>query len=319
MTGSNIDPQTELFLSALKSPNGKRLENMEIEEAREGMKALMLAHQISLTTNNGPHRKEIIQGARGNIPIRIYQAVSSDRNENAIILFLHGGGWVLGDLDCYENMLQYLCQKSRVTMIGVEYSLSPEHKFPTALHDCYAALLWIKNNKHRLVNREVSRIFVMGDSAGANLAAALCLYTRDIRGPEIHTQILLYPQLSLEEDNPFVSRDKFGKGEFFISRGSINWAVEHYLNKKDEASSYLASPILADDYSCFPRSLIISAGLDPLHDEGESFVEKLKNSGVDTEYWCFEDTIHGFLSFAGTLQRGKQGLDYIADWLRQHT
>jgi acetyl esterase/lipase len=312
------DPQTEAFLQTLQSSNGKKLEQMEISEAREGMKALLLGHQLSFPHENVIQQKELIQGHSGPIPIRIYQARNSAHIESAIMLFCHGGGWALGDLDCYDKMLQYLCYRSKATIISVEYSLAPEHKFPAALNDCHKALLWVAQHRSEL-NRGKSKIFVMGDSAGGNLAAALSLHTQEISDPVIYAQILLYPQLSLLQEVSFQSRDTYGGGDYFISQESIAWAIEHYLNEIEEASSSLASPVLADDFSHFPRSLILTAGLDPLHDEGELFANKLKASGVDTDYQCFENTIHGFLSFAGTLDVGLEGLDFVSDWIVQHS
>jgi acetyl esterase/lipase len=314
----SIDPQSKAFLQSLQSGDGKKLEQMEIDEARGGMKALLLAHQVLCSAGNVILRKELIQGHSGPVSIRIYQAKVSAHNENPVILFCHGGGWALGDLDCYETMLQYLCEYSKATFISVEYGLAPEHKFPHALNDCYKALLWAAQHGAEF-NSSMNKIVVMGDSAGGNLAAALCLHAMENGGPEIFAQCLLYPQLSLLQGDSFQSRDTFGAGDYFISKESIAWAIEHYLNNIEEASSVLASPLLTDDFSQFPRSMIVTAGLDPLHDEAELFAARLRDAGVDTEYRCFEQTIHGFLSFAGTLDIGIQGLDYISDWIKQLT
>lgn len=312
-----VEPQTESFLHSLRSGDSEKLEDMEIGQARAAMKALLLAHQIPISANQVLQRQELIQGEEGRVSISIFQAAISNKSNNAVILFLHGGGWVLGDLECYKNMLLYLCQTTEVTIIGVEYRLAPECKFPSALRDCYAVLSWLKNHGSELVGDE-GRIIVMGDSAGANLAAALCLYSRHVSGPEIFAQILLYPQLCLVADKRFDSREEFGNGEFFISKNSIDWAVEHYLNKCEEAFSPLASPFFAKDFSCFPTTLVLCAGLDPLRDEGKLFASKLKSSGVDTEYKCFDHTIHGFLSFAGTLDIGRRGLEHVVGWIKRH-
>ena len=208
-------------------------------------------------------------------------------------------------------MARYYCAHGGVIVVSVDYRRSPEHKFPAAVDDCFAALSWAAGHGDEL-GGDTTRIAVTGDSAGGNLAAVVSLLARDCGGPVIAAQILAYPVVDMHLDADYASRTKFGDGDYFLSRNDMAWLTDMYLERPDQADDVRASPMLAEDLSGLAPALILTAGHDPLADEGRAYGERLKAAGVPVEHVCFEGTIHGFLSFAGALDAGKQGLARVA-------
>ncbi|MGQ0834296.1 MAG: alpha/beta hydrolase [Gammaproteobacteria bacterium] len=229
-------------------------------------------------------------------------------------LFLHGGGWSLGTLDSYDAMMRWLCARANVAVMSLAYRLAPEHKYPAQLDDASAALEWLRTRACSFgLNR--GGIALGGDSVGGTLAAVVCRQDRGRGQPVLVGQVLLYPLLTLEVDPPFASRALYGGGEYFLSRRGIEVAAERYLSAAADRRSPRISPIQEPNLRGLPPTLVVTAGFDPLKDEGAAYVAKLRAAGVPTDHRCFETTIHGFLSFAGVLAVGRQGLDFVADWL----
>jgi len=244
-------------------------------------------------------------GSSDPLPARIYypQGYEEVDGGSPAILFFHGGGFVACDLDTHDGMCRTLCNASGSVVVSVDYRLAPEARFPAAPEDAYRALLWLHQEAGALgVNS--SAISVCGDSAGGNLAAVLCLLTRDRQGPAIQKQLLLYPVTSPSCDTE--SHHKFAEG-YFLGREQMQWFWQHYLGDNATASTPYVD-LLAADVSSLPPAVIVTAEYDPLCDEGKLYADRLKAAGNAVEYRCVAGQIHGFCSFADHIPQGREVL-----------
>jgi len=233
-----------------------------------------------------------IPGPVGDIPIRIYKPSAGDNLP--ILVYFHGGGWVIGNLDTHDSVCRKLCKDAQVMVVAVDYRLSPEHKFPVPLDDCYAALQWVADNASS-IGGDADRIAVGGDSAGGNLATVVSIKARDENGPSIKYQLLIYPVTDGSRDAQ--SKIDFASG-YLLTKRDMDYFGDCYIN---EASDYLnprISPLLASDLSGLPPAFLLTAGFDPLRDEGKAYAEKMKNAGVLVDYKNYEGTIHAFFGIS---------------------
>ncbi len=306
-----LDAQTVALLRQMEEGGQPPLHQLSVEAAREALRQMSGMLDIP-PTPVARHIDRTIPGPAGEVPVRIYWPEAGDTPARPpILLLFHGGGFALGDLETHDSMARYYCAEGHVIVVNVDYRRSPEHKFPAAVEDCFAALVWASGHADEL-GGDAGRIAVTGDSAGGNLSAAVSLMARDRGGPAIAAQILAYPVVDMHVDADYASRKAFGGGDYFLSYDDMVWLTDMYLEAPDQADDTRASPILAADLSGLPPALILTAGHDPLVDEGKAYGERLKAAGVPVEQVCFEGTIHGFLSFAGALDAGRQGLACIA-------
>lgn len=248
-----------------------------------------------------------IPGPAGEIPIRIY--IPSKDKSLPVVLFYHGGGWVQGSLTSHDNLTRYLAKASSAVVVSVDYRLAPENPFPAGLTDAYAALEWVAQNADSF-GADPSKIAVMGDSAGGNLAAVIALMARDQNGPKIKRQVLVYPATDLSNLDTD-SYTHFAKG-FMLTKTNIEWFRGLYLPDKNDWTNPKASPLLAEDHIHLPPATIITAEMDPLRDDGKQYAEKLAKSGVLTHYHCYEGMIHGFINADKLLSQAHAALDEIA-------
>ncbi len=313
----SVDPQSQAILDQVNSEGNPQLYELSIADARAGLKEMTLAMDVP-ESEIGKRQETSIPGPNGDIPVRIYWPRSqSEETSPPILLLYHGGGFALGDLDNHENIARYFCNHANVIVINVDYRLSPEHKFPAGVEDCYAALCWAASNAGELKG-DSGRIAVIGDSAGGNLSAVMCQLSRSRNGPAIAYQVLLYPVVTMALNPDYMSRDRFGSG-YFLSQKDMQWLIELYFSDiEEEANDVCSSPILAEDLGGLPPALIITAGNDPLRDEGKHYADRLREAGVAVEYVCFEGTIHGFMSFSGALDVGKEGLALVSRHLQEN-
>jgi len=312
-----LDKQTEKMLSDINEAAGPALHEMSVDDARLSLAAISAAAGYKNTQIFASEDREI-PGPNGPIPIRIYSPHAIIPGQPApLLMFYHGGGFVLGNIETHDSITQYLCEKAGVVVISVDYRLAPENPFPAGLEDCYAALVWAKDNAQD-IGGDGDRIAIAGDSAGGNLAASVCLMARDRKGPDIKLQLLIYPcvDMSLEVDYP--SYTKYGGGEYFLSLNDMKWINGLYFKNSEEAKDMRASPLLCTDLSNLPPTLVITAEYDPLCDQGEHYVQSLSKAGVIAEYQCFSGTIHGFLSFAGVLDIGITGMDRLVQAMKDY-
>ncbi len=306
----SMDSDTVAFLTGINAGNAPAWEELTIEQARTDLRQAMMA--CSAPAPPAAEQDVTFRGPAGDLTLRIYSPNSE--TPPPVVLLYHGGGGCLGDLNSYDNFARGICAGTKSIVASVDYRLAPEHKFPAGLEDCHAALCWIQDNASQL-GGDAARIALLGDSSGANLAASVCHSVAQTGGKQPAAQVLLYPLLDLRADTAYPSRKAFGAGDYYISEASISWAVDHYLRIRRDALTPAASPVLARNFAGLPRTLIVTAGHDPLKDDGETYFHKLRAAAVPADYRCFESTIHGFLAFNGVIAAGQDGMTFVSNWL----
>jgi acetyl esterase len=252
-----------------------------------------------------------IPGAVGPRRARVYTPKSAPASHAPGLVFFHGGGWVVGSIESHDGLCRALADKAGVIVLSVDYRLAPEHPFPAASEDAVAVTRWVLAHAARL-GLDAERIAVGGDSAGGNLAAIAALALRD----DAHRpafQLLAYPATDLTRSLP--SHAMF-RDSYFLSTAAGDWYLGHYLPDAADAKKPLASPLFADDLARLPPALVITAGFDPLRDEGNAYAEKMRAAGVDVELTCFEGQMHGFLLLGAALRDGARAVDLAASRLR---
>jgi acetyl esterase len=263
------------------------------------------------------YEERVIAGPAGQIPVRLYwPARSAVAGPTPMLLYFHGGGFALGDASTHEDICRFLCVHGGALVINVDYRRSPEHKFPAAPEDCYAALVWAGAEASKLGGRP-DRIALAGDSAGGNLAAVVAQMARDRRGPAIAYQILIYPVLDADPAFDTPSRRDYGEAGLILTNKDIAWLTDMYAVRKEDFGNPYMSPLRASSLQGLPPALVIAAGCDPLCSEGKMYAEQLAAAGVAVEYKNYENTVHGFVSFSGVVDLGKDALALIAKRLKE--
>jgi acetyl esterase/lipase len=251
--------------------------------------------------------------AGGTIPARLYRAAGSEPGAALpALLYFHGGGWVVGTLDTHDTLCRRLANGARCAVVSVDYRLAPEHKFPAAVEDALAATRWVEAAAGELAI-DPGRIAVGGDSAGGNLAAAVSLLARDAGGPRLLFQLLIYP--AVDAAMAALSQERFAEG-YLLTRATMRWFYDHYLNRPADAADWRASPLAAPDLSGLPSAYIVTAGYDPLSDEGVSYARRLAQSGVRVTHRHFPDQLHGFFTMGKVIRAALPAADEAAAALR---
>lgn len=228
------------------------------------------------------------------IPVRIY--LPHGDGPFKVMVFYHGGGWMMNSLDVYDYVPRYFAQYGNVLVITPEYRLAPEHRFPQGLQDCYDTLVWAHRNA-ALYGGDTSSVSVCGDSAGGNIAAVVSLMARDSGGPAIHKQFLFFPATVMNLGYRTTSEKRYGNGDYFLAMNSEDEnLVPAYLVDPADASKPYVSPLLAPDLSNLPPAMFLSAECDPLLDQGLMYAAKLEDSGNQVEYNIYKGMIHAFLN-----------------------
>lgn len=299
----------------LRAANRPPLHEQPIADARAGMTAFS---QQMATPRMELHRVEDrrVSTPAGTLGVRVYWPRPASAGERLpLVIYFHGGGFVLGDVDTHDAIARYFCRHSDAIVINVDYRRAPEHKFPAAVDDSFAATRWAVAHAEEL-GGEPSRVAVAGDSAGGNLAAVVCQLAKVAGSPAIAFQALLYPVVDLDLTAAFPSRREFGGGDYFLSNRDMGWFNTQYLADPDQVRDPRASPLRGEDLRGLPPALIITAGCDPLRDEGKAYADRLAAAGVAVEQRCFEQTIHAFVSFASALPAGQEALSFVAARMR---
>ncbi len=250
-------------------------------------------------------------GPRGPIGLRYYRPASAAKRL-PILVYLHGGGWVLGNLNSVDPVCRALANGSQHIVVSVDYRLAPEHPFPAGLDDAYAALCWVAGQAVAL-GGDPDHIAVGGDSAGGNFSAVACLRARDERGPRIAYQLLIYPATDFQMKSE--SQRAFADG-YLLTRANQQWFHRHYLGGFKNLTDWRLSPAHAADFSALPPAFVLTAEFDPLRDEGEDYAFKLVRAGVPVSVWRIPGQIHGFVTMGRVIPAAHVAIDAMAVALR---
>jgi acetyl esterase len=245
-----------------------------------------------------------IPGPAGTIPARFYEPPGTGLEGRPLIVYFHGGGWTIGDLDTCDGVCRFLALEVPATVLSVDYRLAPEHPFPAAVEDALAAFRWAADGNTRL-GVDPSRVAVAGDSAGGNLAAAVSLLARDGNGPSPAMQALIYPVTDAVGGQP--SRDRFAKG-FLLTKADMDWFERHYLPPGAEHADGRVSVLRADDLSGLPPAYVTTAGFDPLRDEGEAYAARMQEAGVRVVLRRHPGLIHGFANMTAVSRTARAAM-----------
>ena len=301
-----LHPQTQVLLDELAKAGDFDLTTLPPEAVREVYRQ-MSAARSEVTV--GAIADRTIPGPNGPIPIRVYTPGSAS---GAAIVYYHGGGWVIGGIDTHDPTCRALANAAGTTVVSVDYRLAPEHKYPAAADDCYAALRWVAEYGREL-GVDPSRLAVAGDSAGGNLAAVTALLARERRGPGLRFQLLIYPVTDHRFDTASYRDNAEG---FMLTTKQMQWFWDHYLERADQGDETSASPLRAKDLAGLPPALVITAEYDPLRDEGEAYGRRLAHAGVATTIRRYDGGIHGFGAFTAILPLARRHRDDVAAALR---
>lgn len=225
-----------------------------------------------------------------NIPIRIYYP-TAEKNL-ALIVFYHGGGFVVRDLDSHDKACRRIAKYNQAIVLSVGYRLAPEFKFPIPLQDCYDATVWAAEQASAL-GANPQQLVVMGDSAGGNLATGVAILARNLKGPKILAQVLIYPTTDARMNHPSI--EKYSKG-YFLTKEVMSWFLDHYKRTEADVLNPQMSPLLEKDLSDLPPAFVTTAAFDPLKDEGEAYAKRLKEAGNEVEFKEYKGMVHGFLN-----------------------
>ncbi|BCJ85462.1 alpha/beta hydrolase [Effusibacillus dendaii] len=302
-----LDPQAKAVLELMKSAGAPPLNELSPERARQVYVAMRETGEAEPVGNV---ENRTIPGPHGPIPIRIY--TPDQEGPYPVLVYFHGGGWVIGNLDSHDPICRSLTNLAGCMVISVDYRLAPEHKFPVALEECYVATRWVFEHTDEL-GADPARIAVGGDSAGGNLAAVVSCQLRDRNEFQPICQVLFYPVTNFDFDTESYQRN--GQG-YYLTKNLMTWFRDHYLQNEQDSRNPLAAPLLTEDLGGLPSALVITAEFDPLCDEGEAYAKRLKNAGVPVEYTRYNGMIHGFISMANRLDQGKKALQQAAEYLK---
>jgi acetyl esterase len=306
-----LDPQAQALMQLMIDKGVPPVHTMTPEEARASYRSRRAFTQPDAPEVFKVEDKEV--SANGvNVPVRVYHPHAA-QSHSALpgLVYLHGGGWTIGDLDTHDVLCRSLCLQAGIVVVSVDYRMGPEHKFPAAYDDSVAAFNWTVAQAASL-GIDASRIAIGGDSAGGNLAAAACL---GLRGQSVQAafQLLIYPATIMWQDT--ASYHANGKG-YMLTKESIAYYTESYLRNREDAKDWRASPQLADSHAGLPPAFVITAGFDPLRDEGLMYANALTKAGVSSQYICFERQIHGFITMGRVMQEANTAVSLCASALK---
>ncbi|HEY5815905.1 MAG TPA: alpha/beta hydrolase [Solirubrobacterales bacterium] len=253
-----------------------------------------------------------IPGPAGPIPARFYEPPGLGLEDRPLIVYFHGGGWTIGDLDTADGVCRFLALEAPATVLSVDYRLAPEHPFPAAVEDAHAAFRWAADGNTRL-GADPDRIAVAGDSAGGNLAAAVSLLARDDEGASPAMQALIYPVTDAVGGQQ--SRDRFAEG-FLLTKADMDWFEHHYLPPDADQADPRVSLLRAADLSGLPPAYVTTAGFDPLRDEGEAYAERMREAGVEVTLRRHPGLIHGFANMTAISRSARAAMLELAGAIR---
>jgi acetyl esterase len=307
---TRLDPQARSLLEAMNASGQPPLFTLPVAAARRARRRQLVVDPPRAAIATVEH--DLVPGPLGGILLRWYRP--GREGGLPVTLYFHGGGWTVDDLDTHDHLCRRLASRSQAVVVSVAYRRGPEHPYPAAVEDAYAATHWIAaaGREHGV---DPARMAVAGDSAGGNLATVAALLCRDRRGPAVRFQALAYPVT----DHWQAGRASYGQYAegYTLTRDFMTWAFENYLPDGFDRADPYVFPLRAADLSGLPPALIITAEFDPLRDEGRAYARRLRAAGVPVEHVHLTDQMHGFLLQEATIDRARQAVDHFADALRR--
>ena len=302
-----LDPQAQQVLDQLAALGLPPTHTVSPQEARENMKKRPRV--------DGPGVAKVedrtVSWRDAEVPVRIYTPAGT--GPFPILIWCHGGGMVVGDLDTADATARHLTVETGCVTVSVDYRLAPETKFPGACDDCYAAAVWASDNAAS-IQGDASRMAVGGDSAGGNLAAVLAQMARDRAHPDLAFQLLVYPMTALDFETSSYVDNADG---YLLTRDSMKWYWDQYLGASDDPNHPYAVPSKAGSFRNLPPALVITAEFDPLRDEGEAYAKQLEAAGVPTTCTRYDGMIHGFFGMAGTVDKSGHAIAEAAAAMKE--
>jgi len=308
-----LDPQAKALLQLMVDRGVPPVNTLSPQDARDFYVLRKTLTQpdppaLSHTHDHAP----VLGGVK--VPIREYRPLGvSAHDKLPALVYYHGGGWVIGNIETHDVLCRQISQASGCAVFSVDYRLAPEHVFPAAYDDALAAFYWVVAQADNL-HIDASRVAVGGDSAGGNLAAAVCLGARgSAQVPAF--QLLIYPATLMYPDT--VSYHANAEG-FGLTASAMHWFMDHYLPTREDGNDWRASPLKAASLAGLPPALVLTAGYDPLRDEGYQYADALSEAGGVAEYICFERQIHGFITMGRIMREALSGVEVCAQALRRY-
>ena len=308
-----LDPDAAAVFKAFQEAGRPPYETVSPAEARE----LYLKGRF-VSNPEPPELASVepltIPSPAGSIPARVYTPTRLRKAGGLApgLVFFHGGGWVIGDLDSHDVVCRKLADEGELMVVSVDYRLAPEHKFPAAVDDAIASTKWIAENAKQF-GIDAARLMVGGDSAGGNLAAVVAIAARDGNGPAIAGQVLIYPAIDFAMTHP---SHKEPETSILLTHSVIRWFSDHYLNGAADVHDWRASPARAKTLIGLPPAYVLTAGADPLRDEGDEYARRLKEAGVAVTHRTFPGQFHGFFTMGKLLQQANVAAGEIGVWLK---
>jgi acetyl esterase len=307
-----LDPSAALIVQLFREAGRPALDTLSPPEARV---AYLMGRAV--TQPEPPELQSVkpltIPGPAGPIPLRVYtpMGVTGQDALASGLVFFHGGGWVIGDLDSHDTACRQLAQGAGRIVVAVDYRLAPEHKFPAAIDDAIAATEWIAANAMQL-GIDAGRLVVGGDSAGGNLAAVVAIHARD-NGPTLSGQMLIYPVTDLAMSHPSHSEPETS---VLLTHNVMRWFRDHYANSEADHADWRGSPLRAADLTGLPPAIVVTAGADPLRDEGDDYARKLAAAGVKVMHKTWPGQFHGFFTMGKVIPEANALMADLVAWLK---
>jgi acetyl esterase len=303
-----LDPQARAVLDQMAAMGGPPINELSVSDARKqaaDMAALQNPPEVVAKIED-----RRLPGPAGDIRVRLY--TPADKGPLPVFVYFHGGGWVIGSIETSDALCRALCNAAGCIVLSVDYRLAPEHPFPAAVEDAYHATLWAAANTASF-GGDPSRIAVGGDSAGGNLAAVVAQIARDRDQPALQFQLLIYPATDAACDTPSYSENADG---YLLTKDAMQWFWNHYMGRDADRRNPHLSPLRASNLTGLPAALVITAGFDPLRDEGERYAERLRDAGVPVQVTRYSSMMHGFFTMAAMIDQGRKAVQQAAAALR---
>jgi acetyl esterase len=308
-----LDPDAQLVIDMIRAAGRPSFETLTPAEARQAYSNSRKVLQPPLQ-DVAELRDLTISGPASDITLRTYRGLGTDPAEKLpALIYFHGGGWLLGDLDSHDGVCRRFANIARCRVVSVDYRMAPEHKFPAAVDDSAAATRWVMTNAASL-GIDASRVAVGGDSAGGNLAAVMALMARDGGLPPIVFQLLIYPATDMRMVT--ASSQTVTEGVPLTS-ATMRWFINHYMRSAEDENDWRASPLRAADLSGTAQALVLTCTYDPLRDEGIDYAQRLEREGVAVTHMHFSDQTHGFMSMGRIVRTADVAIDMMGAVLKK--